>query len=115
MERVVGDMHLLQVIVYLDDLIVFGHTLEEHEERLFKVLDCLEEFGLKASTDKCQFCQEKVKYVGHVVSASGIAPDPEKVEAVTRWKMPTDLKSLQSFFWDFAGFTDALLKIMRQL
>lgn len=39
MERAVGDMHLLQVIVYLDDLVVFGRTLEEHEERLMKVLD----------------------------------------------------------------------------
>lgn len=87
MEKVVGDMHLLQVIVYLDDLIVFGRTLEEHEERLFKVLVRLEEFGLKVSIDKCQFCQEKVKYVGHIVSAAGISPDPEKVEAVTRWKM----------------------------
>ncbi len=45
MERVVGDMHLLQVIVYLDNIIVFGRTLEEHEERLMKVLDRLEEWG----------------------------------------------------------------------
>ncbi|KAG1955575.1 interleukin-1 receptor accessory protein-like 1-A [Pimephales promelas] len=109
MEKVVGDMHLLQVIVYLDDLIVFGRTLEEHEERLFKVLDRLEEFGLKVSIDKCQFCQEEVKYVGHIVSASGIAPDPEKVEAVTRWKMPTDLKSLRSFL-GFCGFYRRFIK-----
>ncbi|KAL7883350.1 hypothetical protein SRHO_G00010080 [Serrasalmus rhombeus] len=47
MEKVVGDMNLLQVLVYLDDLIVFGRTLEEHEERLLKVLDRLEEAGLK--------------------------------------------------------------------
>ncbi len=86
MERVVGDMHLLQVIVYLDDIIVFGRTLEEHEERLMKVLDRLEEWGLKVSIDKCQFCQPQVKYVGHIVSAAGIAPDPEKVSAVTRWE-----------------------------
>lgn len=95
MEKAVGDMHLLQVIVYLDDLIVIGRTLQEHEERLFKVLDRLAEFGLKVSIDKCQFCQEKVKYVGHIVPAAGVPPDPEKVEAITRWKMPSDLKSLR--------------------
>ena len=76
MERAVGDMNLLQVLVYLDDLIVFGKTLEEHEERLLKVLDRLEEVGLKLSFDKCQFCQPKVKYVGHIISADGVATDP---------------------------------------
>lgn len=55
MERTMGDMNFLEVLVYLDDLIVFGRTLEEHEERLLKVLDRLEEEGLKVSLDKCQF------------------------------------------------------------
>ena len=97
MEKAVGDMHLLQVIVYLDDIIVFGKTLEEHEHRLLKVLDRLQEVGLKVSIDKCQFCRPKVKYVGHIVSETGIATDPEKVEVVKHWKEPTDLKSLRSF------------------
>ncbi|XP_048108990.1 uncharacterized protein LOC125300872 [Alosa alosa] len=103
MEKAVGDMNLLQVLVYLDDLIVFGATLEEHEERLMKVLDRLEEVGLKVSLDKCQFCQPRVKYVGHIVSADGIATDPAKVEAVTQWPQPTDLKSLRSFL-GFCGY-----------
>ncbi|KAL7886895.1 hypothetical protein AOLI_G00046160 [Acnodon oligacanthus] len=60
MEKAVGEMNLLQVLVYLDDLIVFGRSLEEHEERLLKVLDRLEEAGLKISLDKCQFCQPKL-------------------------------------------------------
>lgn len=73
MEKAVGDMNLLQVLVYLDNLIVFGRSLEEHEERLLRVLDRLEEVGLKLSLDKCQFCQPRVKYVGHIVSAEGVA------------------------------------------
>lgn len=103
MEKAVGDMNLLQCLVYLDDLIVFGRTLEEHEERLLKVLDRLQEYGLKLSIDKCQFCQPQVKYVGHIVSAEGIATDPEKIRAVTNWGQPTDLKSLQSFL-GFCGY-----------
>lgn len=103
MERAVGDMNLLQCLVYLDDLIVFGRTLEEHKERLFKVLDRLEESGLKLSIDKCQFCQPQVKYVGHIVSEAGIATDPEKVSAVAQWQPPTNLKSLQSFL-GFCGY-----------
>ncbi|XP_049329329.1 uncharacterized protein LOC111193656 [Astyanax mexicanus] len=103
MEKVVGDMNLLQVLVYLDDLIIFGRSLEEHEERLLKVLDRLEEAGLKVSLDKCQFCQPRVKYVGHIVSAEGIATDPSKVEAVTNWPQPCDIKSLRSFL-GFCGY-----------
>lgn len=94
MEKAVGDMHLLEALVYLDD-IVFGKTLEEHEQCLFKVLDRLEDRGLKMSIDKCQFCRPQVKYVGHTVLADGIATDPEKVEAVKHWRVPTHL--LKSF------------------
>lgn len=82
MEKAVGDMNL-QVLVYLDDLIVFGRSLEEHEEWFFRVLDRLEEVGLKISLDKCQFCQAKVRYVGHIMSAEGIATDPDKVLSQT--------------------------------
>lgn len=103
MEKAVGDMHLLQVLVYLADIIVFGKTLEEHEQRLLKVLDRLEEVGLKVSIDKCQFCQTEVKYVGHIVSEAGIATDPKKVDVVKNWKEPTDLKSLKSFL-GFCGY-----------
>lgn len=103
MEKAVGDMNLIQVLVYLDDLIVFGRTLQEHEERLLKVLDRLEECGLKISIDKCQFCQPQVKFLGHIVSAEGVATDPEKVSAVTHWKKPADLKSLRSFL-GFCGY-----------
>ncbi|RXN14231.1 Retrovirus-related Pol polyprotein from transposon 297 [Labeo rohita] len=74
-----------------------------------KVLDRLEEWGLKVSIDKCQFCQPQVKYVGHIVSAAGIAPDPDKVTAVTQWKEPTDLKSLRSFL-GFCGFYRRFIK-----
>lgn len=118
MQKVVGDMHLLQVLVYLDDIIVFGRTLEEHEQCLLKVLDRLEEFSLKVSLDKCQFCQSQVKYVGHIVSKDGIATNPEKVEVVRNRPEPTDLKSLRSFL-GFCGcyhrFIANYSSIVRQL
>lgn len=109
MEKAVGDMHRLEVIVYLDDLIVFGRTLEEHEQRLLKVIVRLEEAGLKLSLDKCQFCRSQVTYVGHIVSENGIATVPDKVEAVTRWEQPTDLPSLQSFL-GFCGYYRRFIK-----
>ena len=55
MEKAVGDMHMLEVIVYLDNMIILGKTLEGHEQRLLKVIDRLGEAGLKLSIGKCQF------------------------------------------------------------
>ncbi len=68
-----------------------------------KVLHRLEEVGLKVSIDKCQFCQPRVKYVGHIVSESGIVTEPDKVAVVKDWQEPTDLKSLRSFL-GFCGY-----------
>uniref|UniRef100_A0A8C5Q2D4 ribonuclease H n=1 Tax=Leptobrachium leishanense TaxID=445787 RepID=A0A8C5Q2D4_9ANUR len=85
MEKTVGDMNPRECLVYLDDLIVFGKTPEEHEHRLLKVLDRLEAGGLKLSLDKCKFARSSVTYVGHKVSAQGVATDPAKIEAVVNW------------------------------
>ena len=73
------------------------------------MLNRLEECGLKISLDKCQFCQPQVKCVGHIVSALGIATDPEKVSAVKNWKLPTDLRSLRSFL-GFCGYYRRFVK-----
>ncbi|KYO27041.1 RNA-directed DNA polymerase-like protein [Alligator mississippiensis] len=89
MEKVVIDMHLNQVLVYLDDLIVFGKTLEEHDERLLCMLDHLEAAGLRSMLDKCKFCQASVKYVRHIISQNGVSTYLEKVKAMTTWPRPS--------------------------
>lgn len=63
----------------------------------------LGEVGLKLSVVKCQICLPRVRYLGHIVSAEGVAPDPDKIEAVTSWPKPTNLKTLQSFL-GFCGY-----------
>ncbi len=64
MEKCMGDMNLKEVVVFLDDLIVFSETLEEHGVRLMKVLKRLREYGLKLSPEKCKFFQSSVRYLG---------------------------------------------------
>uniref|UniRef100_A0A3B3Q669 Paraneoplastic antigen Ma-like C-terminal domain-containing protein n=1 Tax=Paramormyrops kingsleyae TaxID=1676925 RepID=A0A3B3Q669_9TELE len=103
MEEMVGDMNLLEVLVYLDDIIIFGKSLKEHEDRLVKVLDRLKEEGFKVSLDKCQFCRTSVSYVGHIVSRDGVATDPTKVEAVKGWPKPGNVSALRSFL-GFCGY-----------
>ena len=68
-----GELNLRDVMVYLDDLLVFSRTLEEHEERLMRVLDQLQSFGLNLNPEKCQFFQASVKCLGHVVSREGVS------------------------------------------
>ncbi|KAK7938973.1 hypothetical protein WMY93_002299 [Mugilogobius chulae] len=103
MEKCMADLNLKQVLVFLDDLIVFSSTLEEHEERLLRVLNRLREFGLKLSLEKCKFFQTSVRYLGHVVSEEGVETDPDKIVALKSWPVPRTLKELKSFL-GFAGY-----------
>uniref|UniRef100_A0A669DQG9 ribonuclease H n=1 Tax=Oreochromis niloticus TaxID=8128 RepID=A0A669DQG9_ORENI len=103
MEKCVGDLHLTEVLVFLDDLIVFSDTLEEHESRLMKVLTRLRDYGLKLSPEKCHFFKTSVKYLGHVVDAHGVHTDPEKISALKIWPRPSNFKELKCFL-GFAGY-----------
>ncbi|XP_077385347.1 uncharacterized protein LOC144023586 [Festucalex cinctus] len=109
MERCMGDMHLKVALVFLDDIIVFSKTLEEHEERLMKVLTRLREYGLKLSPEKCVFFQTSVRYLGHVVSRNGVETDPEKISALKTWPVPQTLQQLKSFL-GFAGYYRRFVK-----
>lgn len=109
MEKCVGDMNLKEVLVFLDDLIIFSKTLEEHESRLMRVLTCLKEYGLKLSLEKCKFFQTSVRYLGHVVSDNGVETDTEKIEALKTWPIPKNLKELRSFL-GFSGYYRRFIK-----
>ena len=97
METCMTGLNFLEVLVYMDDLIVFAKSFDEMEERLSKVLDRLWDCGLKVSPEKCQFFCRSVKYLGHVVGEASIQTDPEKVSAVANWPKPTNAKELRSF------------------
>ncbi|RXN17162.1 Retrovirus-related Pol polyprotein from transposon 412 [Labeo rohita] len=109
MERCIGELNLKQALVFLDDLIVFSSTLEEHEERLLRVLNRLKEYGLKLSPEKCKFFQTSVKYLGHIVSTKGIETDPEKIAALKTWPKPNNLKELRTFL-GFCGYYRRFIK-----
>lgn len=109
MERCMGDLHLKEVLVFLDDLIIYSDTLEEHERRLLRVLGRLKEFGLKLSPEKCRFFQTSVRYLGHIVSEEGVQTDPEKIETIQSWPTPQTLKQLRSFL-GFAGYYRRFIK-----
>lgn len=109
MERCMGDIHLKEVLVFLDDLIVYSDTLEEHESRLINVLGRLRDYGLKLSPDKCKFFQTDVRYLGHIVSREGVKTDPDKIRALKTWPRPQNLKELRSFL-GFSGYYRRFIK-----
>ena len=97
MQTCLNDYIFQILLVYLDDIIVYSNTFDEHIERLDRVFTRLREHGLKLKPEKCHFLQRKVTYVGHQISCDGITTDPEKTRAVSEWKPPTTVKELRSF------------------
>lgn len=84
-------------MVYLDDVIIYSKTKEQHVQDLRNVLTKLDQYNLKISLKKCQFFQQEVKFLGFLVSGNGIRSDPNKVEVVRDWPRPTNMKELQRF------------------
>ena len=97
MDVVMSGLHLDVCLVYLDDIVVFSKTTEEHLERLVRILGRLQSAGLKLKPEKCCLMQRSVSFLGHVVSDQGIATDPEKTKMVTEWPVPNSVKEVRSF------------------
>ncbi len=114
MEQCLGDLNLTQCLVYLDDIIVFSSTFEEHLERLAAVFQRLQDYGLKLKPSKCQLFQAKVGYLGHVISSEGISTDPAKTEAIKTWPTPQNVADLRSFL-GFAGYYRRFVKDFSKL
>ena len=103
MERMFGDCRYQSVLLYLDDIIVFSTTVQQHLERLGEVFSRLQKQGLKVKVSKCSFFQHQVSYLGHVVSREGVSTDPAKIEVVREWRRPGHLAELRSFL-GFASY-----------
>lgn len=103
MERCLGELNHTACVVYLDDIIVFGSTIDEHLERLDKVIGRLAEHGFKLKPEKCKLLQSKVHYLGHVLSKEGISTDPGKTRAIQDWETPKSVKEVRAFL-GLAGY-----------
>lgn len=89
--------------LYLDDIVIFSSTFDQHLERLEMVLSRLQTHHLKVKLKKCHFFQTEVGYLGHVISAAGVSTDPEKIRAVAEWSRHNSVKELRSFL-GFASY-----------
>ena len=83
------------VLIYMDDVLIFGKDRASHDEILKLVLDRIESSGLKLNRDKCTFSSESVEFLGHIISSNGIKASPEKVSAIQSMIPPKNVKELQ--------------------
>ena len=103
MERCLGHLNFQSVLLYLDDVIVYSKSYQEHLTHLSDVFQVLIQHGLKVKPSKCHLLKPQVHYLGHVVSAEGVQPDPAKVEVVKNWPIPRTVKDIRSFL-GFSGY-----------
>ena len=110
MHDCLGELNMNWCIVYLDDIIIFSNTKEEHLKRLESVFQKLCTAGLKLKPSKCFFFKEEIEYLGHVVSGKGISTNPKKIEAVLiSWPTPRTVYDVRSFL-GFVGYYRRFIK-----
>ena len=97
------------VVIFIDDILIYSRTPQEHGEHLRIVLSVLQEKQLFAKLSKCEFWMSEVKFLGHVISRGGVAVDPSKVEAVINWERPRNASEVRSFL-GLAGYYRRFIK-----
>ena len=97
MQCVLAGLSGTHCLVYLDDIIVFSTTFEEHLQRLVSVFERLRAAGLKLKPKKCHFAKRQITYLGHVISANGVEPDHKKLAAVTTYPAPCSKHEVKRF------------------
>ena len=97
MDCVLAGLVPSECLIYLDDIIVFSTSFADHLTRLEAVFQCLQQAGLKLIPSKCHFARKEVQYLGHIVSAKGIKPNPAKTTAVSTYPVPQIVHELRQF------------------
>ncbi|WVZ94013.1 hypothetical protein U9M48_039957 [Paspalum notatum var. saurae] len=103
MNRVFMDYLDKFIVVFIDDILIYSKTEEEHEVHLRLVLQRLREHKLYAKLKKCEFWIDEVPFLGHIISKGGIAVDPRKISAITNWEVPQTPKEVCGFL-GLAGY-----------
>ena len=90
-------------IVYIDDILIYSRTLEEHKAHVKQVLSRLHEYGLTCKLSKCEFHATSTSFLGFIISPDGVSMEPDHVSAITEWPTPTSVHNIQIFL-GFANF-----------
>src|SRR5882672_2966944 len=103
MNHIFRDMTDIFVVIYLNDILIFSNSLEDHQVHIQRVLEHLCEYDLHSKPKKCLFHTQKIEFLGFMVTPTSISMDTSKTNAVSVWPTPTNLKAVQAFL-GFANF-----------
>ena len=109
MEQVLYDLNNQICAIYLDDILIWSSSLDEHLERLDAVFKRLAEAGLKLKPSKCSFFKNKMGYLGYVISSNRVETDPSKIDTVTSWETPKNADDIRKFL-GFTGYYRRFVK-----
>lgn len=104
--------------VYLDDIVIYSTSLQEHRNRLERVFQKLSEHGVKINLNKCEFLKRELKYLGHLITDKGVKPDPSKIEAIKKYPIPktkTEIKSFTGLLGYYRRFIKDYAKILKPM
>lgn len=93
----------VELFVYMDDVVIYADSLEDHTRKLLNLFDRLDKANLTLQPEKCIFLRKEVNYLGHVITQEGVKPDPKKVEAVRKFPCPRNAKNVKQFL-GLAGY-----------
>ena len=123
MTNCLGELNYSTCLVYLDDIIIYSSTQEEHIKHLQAVLKCFRLHKLKLKPSKCKFFKEKMEYLGHSISSKGVWPSRDNLKAIAKYPEPTMYTAIKSFISlighyrhfikDFTKITDPLHEYAR--
>lgn len=100
------------VVVFIDDILIYSTTYEEHLVHIQQVLEILKEHQFFVKLSKCFFAKQELSYLGHIISAVGVSTDPKKVQIIAQWPTPSSVKDLRSFL-GMAGYYRKFVKNFR--
>lgn len=103
MNSVLTGLQGFKCFVYLDDVIIYGKTLDDHNSKLKSIFERLRTHNLKLQPDKCEFLRHELNYLGHVITEEGTVPDPAKIRAVQSFPIPNCPRDIKSFL-GLAGY-----------
>lgn len=111
-------------LCYIDDIILFSKTFDDHLAHLREIFDRFRDANIKLKPQKCTFAKDSVKFLGHIVSTDGIRPDPDKIEIVKSYPVPTSSKKIKQllglvsyyrcFIQDFSSIASPLYKLLKK-
>ena len=106
------------VVVFINDILIYLRSVEEHEQHLRVILNKLRAHELYAKFSKCEFWLQEVAFLGHIIIADAVKVDPKKVKAVSEWKQPTNVTEIHSFLGlvgYYQRFIEGFSKIARPM